>query len=168
VANEIKFGFTSGLSLCFTVFDKNGNFRTIEHIPLYELKDTGYYTGTAPVDLTTGDIILAYELEAVTYDDVGTTISTYERVYYEGDLVFYEGGEVFWYDSASVDVVTWTGDPIGSGEYVSQSDIIAYLISISTGQTTTTSDVDTSFLAVRDALARALENKDIGYYELRP
>jgi hypothetical protein len=168
VANEIKFGYTSGLSLCFTVFDKNGNFRTIEHIPLYELKDTGYYTGTAPVDLTTGDIILAYELEPVTYDSAGLYVGTYEFVYYESSQVFYEGYEVFWYDSAVVDIVTWTGDPVGSGEYVSQADIVAYLISISTGQTTTTSDADTSFLAVREALARALENKDIGYYELRP
>lgn len=168
MANEIKFGFTSGLSLCFTVFDKNGNFRTIEHIPLYELKDTGYYTGTAPVDLTTGDIILAYELEDVTCEGIGMTVISYEKVYYEGEQVFYEGGEVYSYDNATVEKVTWTGDPVGSGEYVSQADIIAYLVSISTGQITTTTDADTSFLAVREALARALENKNIGYYELRP
>lgn len=168
MANQIKFGYVSGMSLCFTVFDEDGNFRTIENIPLYETRDTGYYTGTSPVDLVTGDMILVYELEAVTHNGEPVVTSTLEPVTHNGELVYHNGEQVFIGDSSITELVTHTGDPVGCGEYVSQVDIIAYLISITAGQTTTTSGVDTSFLAVREALQRALENKDIGYYEIRP
>ena len=166
MANTIKYGYSSGKSLVYTVFDEDGTFRTIEHLPLAETRDTGFYTSTSPIDLETGDMIIVYENEQLTYEDEGVWNGSYELVYYGGVQVYYEGKEVFDYDSANVDTVTWTGDPIGCGEYVDQSNIIVLLNSIINSNPSTPTS-DTSFSDIAEEIRRALNNQDIGFWEFR-
>ena len=167
MANKVKFGYQSGLSLVFTVFDSDGDFRTIEHLPLTETRDTGYYTGNSTVDLTTGDIILVYEEENLLWEDVPLVDTTEEILTWESEDMYWEGEPMVSFDDTEVTTLTWTGEPVGCGEYIDQNNLLVLINNIINGSTTVTSSTDTSYLSIEEELRRALNAGNIGYYELR-
>lgn len=117
MAERIKFGFAIGYNLVIAAFQPSGAGRGIEGQPLYERVPTGFYSAEPATELVDGDVVLAYELETVYWEDEIVVVLTAENVLYEGEQVYWEGAMVFDFDSVSTDRVTWTGNVVGSGEY---------------------------------------------------
>lgn len=167
---EVKFAYQPGCNLVFSAFQPCGTGRGIEQQPLPEIRPTGYYVTTPITDLVAGDMVLVYELESVLWEDVPVYISTEDYIYYEDDKVHWEGEWLVSVDDSFSDIVTWCGDPIGSGEYSSAIDISDDLVSLIAGQTmvtnvypVSTTGEGTSGGAV--ARARQLDEQDVGYFK---
>lgn len=113
----VKFGFLTGYDLVFAAYQPNGNGRGMANQPLYEVFPTGYYRAEPAIDFVDGDVVLVYDRETVTWEDEIVVYLTYDYVFYEGKQVYYEGDWVMDLDNTYNDVVRWTGDVVGSGEY---------------------------------------------------
>lgn len=124
----VKFGFLTGYNLVFAAFQPNGTGRGLENQPLYEIVPVGYYRAEPAIALEDGDVVLAYELETVLWDDEIVVYLTYDYVFYEGKQVYYEGDWVMDLDNTYNDVVHWTGDVVGSGEYIFGTGDISELV----------------------------------------
>lgn len=114
---NVKFGFATGFSLCFTAFQPDGSGRGLPQQPLTEVIPTGYYYATPLTSLEAGDVVLSYILDTVYWEDDSVTVLTAEYVFYEGEKVYYEEDWVFDFDSVSAELVTWVENPVGIGEY---------------------------------------------------
>lgn len=146
MAYEVKFGFAPGYNLVFAAFQPNGTGRGMANQPLYEVVPTGYYRAEPATVLEDSDVVLAYNLETVYWEDDIVLYLTYENVFYEGEQIYYEGDWVRDLDTTSNDIVTWTGDVVGSGEYKPEVNIIevtADLTSIETKVDVVDINVDT-------------------------
>jgi len=119
---EVKFGFASGCSLVFSAFSPAGQGRGLEQQPLTEIFPTGYYVTTPATVLFAGDMVLIYLLEKVLFDDAPVSVLTSDYVYYENDLVQWEGDWVIDFDTEISEPVTLLGKTVGQGEY---SEIIS-------------------------------------------
>ncbi len=115
--NEIKFAWVSGYRLVFTAFAPDDTARGIIHQLLPEIYNTGYYRATPLTDLVVGDYVLVYRQENIYWEDELVVYLTPEHVFYEGEIVTYEGEYVFDFDSQLNERVYWIGNPIGAGEY---------------------------------------------------
>lgn len=132
---EVKFGFPTGYSLVFSAFQPSGAGRGLEQQPLPEIPAKGYYVATPITDLVVGDMVLAYELEDVYWENDLVYVLTENSVYWEGKRVHYEGDWVIWPDDTVNEIVTSLGDVVGSGEYESVTDISTTVTNIYNSQT---------------------------------
>ncbi|MDD5458398.1 MAG: hypothetical protein PHF37_03290 [Phycisphaerae bacterium] len=127
MAYEVKLGYISGQEMVFTAFQPSGAGRGVPNQPLTEVRPTGYYFATPITALETGDIVLAYVAEKVTWEDAPVSVLTEDSVYYEGDRVSYEGDWVFDFDNTVVEKVVWVGEPVAQAEYDEAMNISADL-----------------------------------------
>lgn len=103
--------------MVFTAYQSEGAGRGIANQPLYEVRPTGYYWGVPITDLMSDDVVLIYISEIVYYENDVVFISTEDFIFYEGYRIHYEGEWVFSFDDLINEIVTWVGNPVGSGEY---------------------------------------------------
>jgi hypothetical protein len=145
---EVRFGYISGFNLVFTAYQPNGTGRGESFQPLPELAQ-GYYGASPATDLIAGDEVIAYVAEYVTYDGIQVVILDYDYIYWEGDIVIYEGTLVMSGDETELKV-TYLGAVVGAQEYTSPADWYDLLsasittVSTSVGSIGSISNIDES------------------------
>jgi hypothetical protein len=145
---EVKFGYITGFSLVFTAYLPAGTARGEVYQPLPELAE-GYYGASPATDLVAGDEIIAYVAEYVTYDGTQVYVLGNDYIYWENDIVNYEGVLISAGDETDLKV-TYLGAVVGAQEYEKPADwyniLLADTLTISTsvGSIGSSSNIDES------------------------
>jgi hypothetical protein len=163
---EIKLGYITGYNLVFTIFQPNGSGRGEPYQPLPELAEA-YYGATAATDPVAGDEIVAYNAEFVTWEGEQVYVLAYDYIYWENDIVNYEGVLVRVGDETSLKV-TSLGDVVGGQEFTVDIDFWGDFqdsldsLTLVTGQGSSRQTIDESGL---DAYGqpRQLSSSEVGY-----
>jgi len=142
VSYKVKFGFPTGYNLVFSAFQPGGAGRGLEQQPLPEIQAKGYYVATPITSLVVGDMVLAYEIEDVYWEDDLVYILSDVSIYYEGDRVHWEGEWIFYSDEEASENVVCLGDVVGSGEYKSVIETSENLTEIETKVDVTDENID--------------------------
>ncbi len=135
MSNEIKYGNRPGLNLVFTAFQPDGTGRGLPNQPMFETRNAGYYRATPITDLVSGDVVLVYNNETLTYEGEPLFCLTYDLMYYDGERLTYEGEWLENRDLEIDEIVTSVGYVIGSGEYNTVSADVAGLLVAGTSVT---------------------------------
>lgn len=148
---DVKFGFATGYNLVFAAFQPSGIGRGMANQPLYEVFPAGYYRCEPATQFVEGDMVLVYDLETITWEDAIVVYLDYDYVFYEGKQVYWEGDWVRDLDNSYNDVVYWTGDVVGSGEFTFRSGEVSSLVD----------DVDT-LLEWRGTVNNSYDERTVG------
>lgn len=165
---EVKFAYITGFNLVFSAYQPNGSARGEAYQPLPELAE-GYYGATPATTLIAGDEVVAFVAEFITYEGELVYILDFDYVYWENDLVNYEGGVVYTGDEVEVPV-TSIGAVVGAQEYEKPADWYDILtttidtISTSTGQMGAANSLDETGLDAHGE-PRMFETGEIGFEE---
>jgi hypothetical protein len=141
---EVKFAYLTGYNLAFSAFQPSGDGRGIELQPLKERRPTGFYNATPITDLVAGDEVLVYNLDTLTWENDPLFTLTQDYLYWEGDRLYWGDDWLSDTDNLISDVLTYAGNPVGSGEFSSAIDITLILNDLLTGQTTVTYEFDST------------------------
>jgi len=163
---EVKIGYITGYNLVFTVFQPDGSGRGEPYQPLPELAE-GYYGASPATDPVAGDEIIAYNAEFVTYEGEQVYILGYDYIYWENDIVNYEGELVFSGDETQLKV-TSIGDVVGAQEYTVDVDFWGDFqdsidsLTLVTGQGSSKQTIDETGLD-EHGQPKQLSSSEVGY-----